>query len=404
MFLRQYRGVNVTMSDSRPRAWFIAASFGTSSEVWMHRQAAGMPGLDLRVITKKHVDPEQFPAEGFELEQLPETATLFNNTWIAQAQRAAWSLRNFAHGGFRGPPAEARLWAELVRRDRPRIALCQYGYTAVRMAPLLASLGVPMVAHFHGYDITAALRGPMYRRGLKKWAPRFREIVVVADYQREKLLQLGCDPKRIHVIPCGAPVSEFTVADRVGQQPCQFVMVGRLTEKKRPDLSLRAFAMCRETCPDARLTVIGDGPMQAECHALAEEIGLSESVEWLGAQPTEVVKARLASAGVFVQHSVTARSGDKEGWPVAIAEAAGSGLPVVATRHASIPSQIEHGVTGLLCDEEDWRTMGEHLRELAADPERRVQMGHAAREKLLAFDTTHQVRELEGVLLAVAQS
>jgi len=220
---------------------------------------------------------------------------------------------------------------------------------------------------------------------------------------RDWLLEAGCDPRRVVKVPYGAPLAELSPAEYVDAEPCRFVMVGRLTAKKRPDLSLRAFARCREQAPEATLTIIGGGELEETCRRLADELGLGDSVDWMGQQPNDVVKRTLAGASAFVQHSVTADNGDKEGWPVSIAEAAGSGLPVVSTRHASIPEQVEDGVTGLLCDELDWQVMGDHMRRLADEPDTRAAMGRAARKKLAAFDTQTQVGLLEDVLLAVAE-
>lgn len=389
--------------NDRPVAWLAAAGFGVGSQVWMHRQASGMARLDLRVITHNYDQPDRFPPNGFSVEEINESTPLSKNRLVAQSQLAMHGARNLSRGGFRGSVEETNRWVHLLKEHKPAVVLCHFGPIAVRMAPLFSSYGVPIVAHFNGYDLSSGLRKWGYRTGLQKWAPRFAGNVVVANYMREELEKIGCDPARIHKIPYGAPMPEMIEATQVGAQPCRFLMVGRLTDKKRPDLSLRAFALCRETCPDARLIVIGDGPLMDRCKAVESELGLAGHVEWLGAQPNDEVKRQLGAAGVFVQHSVTAESGDKEGWPVAIGEAAASGLPIASTRHASIPEQVEHGETGLLCDELDWRAMGENMARLASDPELRASMGRAARAKLAAMDTEHQVKQLEDVLLNAAR-
>ncbi|TWT88688.1 GDP-mannose-dependent alpha-(1-6)-phosphatidylinositol monomannoside mannosyltransferase [Pseudobythopirellula maris] len=387
-----------------PRAWLVVRRFGVGSEVWMHRQASLMRRLDLRVITNEHADPGRYGPNGFSVDDIGVYSPVTGGKLAWQAKTRLWAWRNRRSGGFRGSPREVTKWAELVERDRPRVALCHYGTWAVRMAPLLTSLGVPVVAHFNGFDLSSAVRGRVYSESLARSAPRWAGCVVVADYMRDWLVGHGCDPARIHKIPYGVPLDEMPCADRVGEQPCRFLMVGRLTPKKRPDLSIRALARCRESGADARLDVVGDGPMLEECQGLAEELGVSDRVEFLGARPFSEVKERIASAGAFVQHSVTADDGDKEGWPVAIAEAAGAGLPIVSTRHASIPEQVDDGVTGLLCDELDWRAMGDHLARLAADPELRQSMGRAGREKISRFDTPGQVQLLEDVLLQAANT
>jgi glycosyltransferase involved in cell wall biosynthesis len=134
------------------------------------------------------------------------------------------------------------------------------------------------------------------------------------------------------------------------------------------------------------------------CRSLARQLGADHAVEFRGAMPFDTVRQELQRASVFVQHSITASDGDREGWPVAIAEAAGSGLPVIATRHASIPEQIDDGRTGLLFEEGDWRAMGAAMTILAMDPARRRAMGEAARKKMAQFDLPRQLSELQDFL------
>ena len=94
--------------------------------------------------------------------------------------------------------------------------------------------------------------------------------------------------------------------------------------------------------------------------------------------PTEV-QAALGQADVFVQHSVTAPDGNTEGWPVSIAEAAATGLPIVSTRHAGIPTQVVHGETGYLVNEHDMAGMADWMAVLATNPSLRIAMGTRSR-------------------------
>ena len=93
----------------------------------------------------------------------------------------------------------------------------------------------------------------------------------------------------------------------------------------------------------------------------------------------------MMSASIFVQHSVTAPNGDKEGLPVAILEAMSSGLPVVSTRHSGIPEAVEHGVTGFLVGEGDVNAMTEALITLYRNPDLRQTMGTAGRDRAVAL-------------------
>ena len=158
--------------------------------------------------------------------------------------------------------------------------------------------------------------------------------------------------------------------------------VGRFVEKKAPELTLLAFLKVRQEVPDARLVMIGDGPLRGPCQRICRALGLEEAVALPGAEPPPVVAARLRRARAFVQHSVTALDGDAEGTPVSVLEASACGLPVVATRHAGIKDVVEEGRTGLLVDEGDVEGMARHLLDLARDPALAARLGRAGRERI----------------------
>jgi glycosyltransferase involved in cell wall biosynthesis len=103
----------------------------------------------------------------------------------------------------------------------------------------------------------------------------------------------------------------------------------------------------------------------------------------------------MRQARVFVQHSVVAADGNREGTPVAIIEAGASGLPVVATRHAGIPDVVVEGSTGFLVDERDVEGMARHMIRLAQDAELAGRLGRAARERVqVHFSTETSIRRL----------
>ncbi len=86
----------------------------------------------------------------------------------------------------------------------------------------------------------------------------------------------------------------------------------------------------------------------------------------------------------FVQHSMTAISGDSEGTPVGILEAGGAGLPVISTYHAGIPDVVEDGITGYLVNEGDIELMADRMIAVAQDSALAARMGVAAQAKVLS--------------------
>ncbi len=84
----------------------------------------------------------------------------------------------------------------------------------------------------------------------------------------------------------------------------------------------------------------------------------------------------------FIQHSVAGGDGDMEGTPVAILEAAASGLPVIATRHAGIPEAVLDGQSGWLVDEHDADAFAERMLAICQNPELAVRAGSVGRDHM----------------------
>ena len=400
--------MTVSATDDRPLMWFACPKYGEVSEAWMVRQAWHIDRLRPHVVcwamaataTGAGVPPLPLPGHG---------STVLGREFYHYHGRAwRWlRVRNAVRGNYWGTVGDERAQlVRLMREQRPRVVLGHFGFTALRVLPAARRAGVPVVAHFNGVDASSFLLNPYYRRSMRVAARQLAGVVVVARYMYDAMRELGVPSDRLHLIPYGVPVGEFRPADpgAVAREPCRFLAVGRLVDKKDPLAVVRAFAACAAVSPGATLTVIGHGPLDAAARALARELKVADRVTFLGAQSGDRVRAEMAAAGAFVQHSVTSNGGDKEGWPVAIAEAVASGLPVVATAHAAIPQQVEDGVTGYVVPEHDWQAMGDRMARLAGDGALRARMGVAARAKAeREFDFADKVRQLQDVLLDAAR-
>jgi glycosyltransferase involved in cell wall biosynthesis len=159
------------------------------------------------------------------------------------------------------------------------------------------------------------------------------------------------------------------------EKPPVFLAVGRLVEKKAPLVTLAAFREVVQAFPQARLNMVGDGPLLAACRAFVEQHDLEDRVSFLLARSPDYIAQALQESCCFVQHSVTAADGDSEGTPVAILDAGLAGLPVVSTRHAGIADVVVEGKTGYLVAEHDQAAMAERMKDILRHPETARQMG-----------------------------
>ena len=291
-----------------------------------------------------------------------------------------------------------RALAAHLRRHAVAIVLAEYGVTAVEILEACRRARIPLVAHFHGYDAYA-------HAVLKGVGRRYRElfefsqaIVVVSRHMRDHLVGLGASAEKLHVIPCGVDTHLFGEA-HPGTAPPRFLAVGRFVEKKAPYLLVVAMSRVVRACPDARLTVIGSGPLLDPCRNLARALQVDHAVTFAGAMAHDAVARQMREARAFVQHSITTPEGDREGTPVAIQEAMVSGLPVIATRHGGIVECVAEGNTGLLVDEQDVERMAEHMVRLARNAQDAARLGGAARAFALdRFALDGRLKQLAAVL------
>ncbi len=278
-------------------------------------------------------------------------------------------------------------------KEKPqrRVWLAHYGRWG-RFACALRRLGLidgAVATVFHGKDMSAYLkRHPQAYRTLFRHGDLFLPI---SEAWRAKLIALGAPEGRTLVHRMGVDTARFVETPRTlhAGEPVRFIGVGRMVEKKGFDDALRAFADYRANpaAPPATLTLIGDGELREYLENFATSFGFGSTVRFAGLLPHAEVKRELEAAHIFVLPSKTAASGDMEGIPVALMEAMAQAMPVLATRHSGIPELVEHEVSGLLCDEGDWRALARNMAALANGPERWPALGAAAAAKVRAdFD------------------
>ena len=176
---------------------------------------------------------------------------------------------------------------------------------------------------------------------------RTANYVAVSDVTKQELVGLGVDANRITVAYNGLPpLPEFDAAGR-SDEP-RLVVLSRLVPHKQVEHAISTVQRLRDDFPGLHLVVMGSGWWEENLRAAAAELGVEESVTFLG-HVTERAKFEQLSRGwVHLMPSL------KEGWGLSIIEAAAVGVPSVAYRSAGgVQESIQEGVTGLLADSQD---------------------------------------------------
>jgi glycosyltransferase involved in cell wall biosynthesis len=267
------------------------------------------------------------------------------------------------------------------RHHNVDVILAEFGTTGADIWKHARALNLPLIVHFHGHDAHRGSTVAQFRdRYPEMFAYAFR-IISVSHYMTEALIHLGADPSKIVYNPYGPREIFF---ENKSDYRSSILAVGRFTDIKAPQLTLMAFKLLVEECPDASLVMAGDEGLLECCKTLAKVWGIESKVSFLGAVKHAEVLPLFAQACCFVQHSVNPSYGDAEGTPVAVLEAGAAGLPVVSTRHAGITDAVIHGKTGFLVEERDVIGMKNHMRALIQDKQLCRSMGEAAREHIRA--------------------
>lgn len=268
-----------------------------------------------------------------------------------------------------------------LRQHRIQAVLAEYGPTGAAMMQACERAEVPFVVHFHGFDAYKTTILQEYNVAYSKLFEHAAAIIAVSRDMCRQLNKLGAPEHKLYYNPCGVDTSLFSGTALKAALPV-FVAVGRFVDKKGPLLTLLAFRQAIDVVPDARLVVIGEGPLLEAARQLADVLRMSHAVDLRGMQPHEVVIGAMREARVFVQHSLRPSDGDSEGTPVAVLEASASGLPVISTKHAGIPDVVIDGETGILVEERDVEGMAQAMIRLAKDPQLAAQMGQAGRRRI----------------------
>ncbi|WP_159846299.1 glycosyltransferase family 4 protein [Nocardia sp. CY41] len=271
--------------------------------------------------------------------------------------------------------------------------------TAVTAAP-----SVVLVHHGHREQWPVAGRlvgriGWWIESRLSPRVHRRNQYLTVSLPSAEELATLGVDRSRIAVVRNGAepvPVDAPTGAAETRNAAPTVVVLSRLVPHKQIEDALAAVARLRDRVPGLRLDVIGDGWWADNLRDNAHALGIADAVTFHGHVDERRKHELLARAWVHVLPS------RKEGWGLAVIEAAQHGVPTVGYRSSrGLTDSIVDGATGILVD--DVAQLADAVGDLLDDPGARTVMGEKARARAREFSWEQTGNGVYEVLAAAAR-
>ena len=283
---------------------------------------------------------------------------------------------------------------ELIREVKPHIVHTHTAKAGAvgRAAARLAGADRPqLVCHtFHGHVLQGYFSPVMTRAftQLERRLARYTDVLIaVSPEVRDDLVRLRVAPReKIVVVRLGLDLqARVEVADGVrdavraslGVADGEFLVgwFGRMTEIKRTDDLLAAFARLRAEGLAAVLLLVGDGPLRPSLERRAAELGIAGACRFVG--------YREEVGPYYAACDAVALTSANEGTPVSIIEAQAAGRPVVSTDVGGVADIVDEGRTGYLVAPGDIEALALRLGMLAGDPAIRVAFGAAGRERVL---------------------
>lgn len=231
-------------------------------------------------------------------------------------------------------------------------------------------------------------------------------LLSVSNVHANKLAKvIGIQNSKITVIKNGVDTNLFLqgrskiLRASFGLEPFDVVIgtVGRLVPVKDQASMIYAFSKLSAELPNAKLLIVGDGPLRDELQNLSRTLGVSSKVVFLGRRSDIPDIIRLMD--IFVLSSIS------EGMSNTILEAMSASLPVVATAVGGNTELIVSEKTGLLFPEGDIQKFTDALKEMIINRKRAKDMGVAGRVRVeKEFSLKVMVRNYEDLYKAVARN
>jgi glycosyltransferase involved in cell wall biosynthesis len=197
-------------------------------------------------------------------------------------------------------------------------------------------------------------------------------LIAVSEALKRDLLAFPTRHGLITRIHNGVDTENFQ-ADPIRPAGRRILWVGRMTEEKGTQYLIRAMKRISAAYPDARLRLVGDGPLRKDLEELVVDLGLSGAISFAGQ------KSHSEIAGIYSASDIVVVPSLSEGLPMVLLEAMASGRPVVATRVGGIPELVDPGRNGYLVAPGSADEIALRVIELLGHPELAAEMGAASR-------------------------
>ena len=289
-------------------------------------------------------------------------------------------------------PALASKMVEVSRFEKLDLIHAHYAIphaTSAYLAREILNNGLKIVTTLHGTDITLVGLEPSFLPVMKFSIEKSDGVTAVSRFLREKTTTNYGIEKDIRVIPNFVDIEKYKRVQR--EEVCErfaprgekvLVHVSNFRTVKRVQDVIRIFDQVRKKVP-SRLILVGDGPDRSACELLVRELGLQQSVKFLGKQQ-ELVPI-LSAADLFLMPS------QSESFGLSALEAMACEVPVISSSVGGLPELQVHGETGYIAEIGDIDRMARYAIELLTNDAKLSMFRAAARKRAVDHFDVHKI-------------
>lgn len=372
---------------------YLTNCFGTQSHTFMRREIRALRtlGVDLALYGIRE-DAGALAADARDL--VDET------TYLYPVQKSTTLAANF-HYFLRDPlKFVSGLWEAFASEEfslaRRAKMVAHYflaapiarhmeaaGITHVHAQFLNVSTSIAMYASMHAgipFSVTVHSAGSYKAEdtvGLHQKLKRAQFLIMISHYNVNYYDAVAPCREKSYVVRCGMNLEDFSfrIPNNLLQQnpegakpKVRLLGVGRFVAKKGFRYLIETAAILKQRGINFELRIIGNGPLDSELRAHADQLQLQDYVFFLGQKSITEVRAAMADADMVIVPSITTDTGDMEGLPVVIMEAMATGAAVIASEHAGIPEIVVPGETGFLTPERDPESIANSVCQFIDNP------------------------------------
>lgn len=226
-----------------------------------------------------------------------------------------------------------------------------------------------LMAVIHGTEVN--FRSHLLRSSIERSLLRFDKIIAVSNFTKQLVEHLPL--RSIVLIPNGFDAEDWDITDvnqNVLEGTPKLITVGNITERKGQINVINHLPLLLQNFPHLHYHCLGIPTQKDEFMKRAKELGVENHITFQGRVEHGNLVNYLHDSDIFVMLSQMTRSGDVEGFGIAIIEANYLGIPAIGSINCGIEDAIDNSRSGFLIDPKDGEALVNAIETILNDQSR----------------------------------